>query len=416
MWFAPLVGVILAGRAGAQTVTMFPVPNASFGLTSIAAGPDGNLWYSSYGRIGRITTDGVATEFRLGSGTGVLNDLATGPDGNLWFTEAGVGKIGRITTDGTITEFLIPYPAHGIAAGPDGSLWFTGGQTGRIGRLTPAGAVTEFPLPESGSRGAYGIVAGPDGNLWFTEMGAVGHISTTGEIFEFPARAEYAIAVGADGNLWYTWISGVGRATPAGSIREFEVSGYDDLGSIAAGPDGNLWFTTDTNWIGRITPFGEFTQIPVSFAGGIPNDIVAGPDGNLWFTSNVASAVGRIQPLEEGSCIANVTTLCLSDGRFRVRTEWRAESRGTSGHGTAVPLTGDTGAFWFFGANSIEVIVKVLNGCLINGRSWVFAGGLTNVGVTLTVVDTQTGDTKTYENPAGTAFQPIQDTAAFPCP
>jgi hypothetical protein len=43
----------------------------------------------------------------------------------------------------------------------------------------------------------------------------------------------------------------------------------------------------------------------------------------------------------------------------------------------------------------------------------VFAGGLTNVDTTITVTDTQTGAVKTYRNPANTAFQPIQDTAAF---
>ena len=34
----------------------------------------------------------------------------------------------------------------------------------------------------------------------------------------------------------------------------------------------------------------------------------------------------------------------------------------------------------------------------------------------LTVTDTQTGAIRTYTNPQGTAFEPIQDTHAFPCP
>jgi hypothetical protein len=45
------------------------------------------------------------------------------------------------------------------------------------------------------------------------------------------------------------------------------------------------------------------------------------------------------------------------------------------------------------------------------------AGGLTDVNVILTVTDTQTGVIKTYTNPQGTPFQPIQDTDAFAtCP
>lgn len=34
--------------------------------------------------------------------------IAAGPDGNLWFTESNANKIGRITTDGIFTEYPIP--------------------------------------------------------------------------------------------------------------------------------------------------------------------------------------------------------------------------------------------------------------------------------------------------------------------
>ena len=81
-------------------------------------------------------------------------------------------------------------------------------------------------------------------------------------------------------------------------------------------------------------------------------------------------------------------------------------------------MTGDTGYFWFFSSNNVEMVVKTLNACgLPPGRFWVFAGGLTDVNVVMTVTDTQTGTVKTYTNPQGTAFQPIQDTSAFAtCP
>ena len=62
--------------------------------------------------------------------------------------------------------------------------------------------------------------------------------------------------------------------------------------------------------------------------------------------------------------------------------------------------------------------MKVLSGCTINNAYWVFAAGLTNVQVDLTVTDTTTGVVYTKQNPQGTAFVPIQDTSAFPasCP
>ena len=108
--------------------------------------------------------------------------------------------------------------------------------------------------------------------------------------------------------------------------------------------------------------------------------------------------------------------MCLADNRFAVSTTWRT-SDGNSGNGQAVRLTADTGYFTFFSASNVEAVVKVLNACGLNQKYWVFAGGLTNVNVVLTVRDTKTGTVKSYTNPQSTAFQPIQDTSAFAtCP
>ena len=104
--------------------------------------------------------------------------------------------------------------------------------------------------------------------------------------------------------------------------------------------------------------------------------------------------------------------LCLNDSRFSVTATWN-KSDGSHGQGNPVLLTGDTGYFWFFDPSNIEVTIKVLNGCGVNGDYWVFAAGLTNVGVTLNVTDTATGRSKTYTNPVNTAFVAIQDTGAF---
>jgi hypothetical protein len=99
-----------------------------------------------------------------------------------------------------------------------------------------------------------------------------------------------------------------------------------------------------------------------------------------------------------------------------VQADWTTPN-GQSGTGHAVPLSSDTGTFWFFNDANVEVVVKVLEGCATNNRYWVFAGGLTNVRVRLTVRDAQTNATKQYTNPQNTAFRPIQDTLAFAtCP
>jgi hypothetical protein len=114
-------------------------------------------------------------------------------------------------------------------------------------------------------------------------------------------------------------------------------------------------------------------------------------------------------------CVTSEAAACLGPGgRFRVTAAWTTAA-GDSGVGVLRPLTADTAAFWFFDEANLELVVKVLAACPVNAHHWVFAAGLTDVAVTLVVEDTATGARRTYVNPQRTAFQPIQDTAAFDC-
>jgi len=123
--------------------------------------------------------------------------------------------------------------------------------------------------------------------------------------------------------------------------------------------------------------------------------------------SNVASATTR------SACGSDPNALCLAN-RFSVTVTWET-SDGASGQGQPQALTSDTGYFWFFGSDNVELVTKIVNGCGVPGLSnfWFFAGGLTNQRVEITVRDTLAGLTTTYVNPLGQAFLPIQDTAAF---
>ena len=108
--------------------------------------------------------------------------------------------------------------------------------------------------------------------------------------------------------------------------------------------------------------------------------------------------------------------LLLHGGRFVLSATWR-DGQGNTGVAHPVALTSETGFFWFFDSGNVEVIAKVLDACASRGRWWVFLAGLTNVEVDLTVVDTRTGQRKTYRNPPGRAFPPVLDTSAFAaCP
>jgi len=432
-----VLALLAAGLAG-------PARGQASGPNDIVAGPDHNLWFteSIANRIGRITVNGDIGEFPIPSPGSGPSGIAAGPDGNLWFTESAAGRIGRISTAGVVTEFELPPASRNrgpadIVSGPDGNLWFTEARGGLIGRITTNGIIREFPAATFNSPG--GITSGPDGNLWFTDSygyGAnVARMTTAGVATEFSTSdfdysfAPIAITVGQDHSLWFvpSATGGVGRLSTSGAAADFAIPSPGNLRGITAG-SGVLWFTEGSaNKIGRISQSGDVTEFSIPSAGSGPAGIAAGADGNIWFTELQGNRIGRITPsgeitefmisTEQASCTTDAATLCLNGGRYQVRAEWDLPSQGASGHGNAVPLTGDTGTFWFFQSTSVEVIVKVLDGCAENGHAWVFAAGLTNVGVTLTVTDTQMNEARIYTNPADTAFQPIQDTAAFAtCP
>ena len=147
--------------------------------TGITSGPDGSLWFTERtgaGRIGRITTGGVVTEFPGAPAmtAGQPTAITTGPDGNLWFTEsANPGAIGKMSTTGVLTEFTGGALTHDgaptdIVAGDDGNLYFTENHApGELGRITPAGVITEFTTNLTNP--PLGITVGGDGNVWFTE-------------------------------------------------------------------------------------------------------------------------------------------------------------------------------------------------------------------------------------------------------
>jgi len=113
---------------------------------------------------------------------------------------------------------------------------------------------------------------------------------------------------------------------------------------------------------------------------------------------------GASAPADCGSTIG----LCLGGGRFRVEASWQQGAAG--GPAESVPLTSDSGYFWFFDRDNVELMVKVLDACGVNGRFWVFGGGLTDVGVALSVTDTWTGERIDYSSANGLPFSPILDT------
>ena len=108
----------------------------------------------------------------------------------------------------------------------------------------------------------------------------------------------------------------------------------------------------------------------------------------------------RVRPFRVGCGVDG--GFCVDGGRFQLSLTYSDPRRGLAGTARGVPLTDDSGYFWFFDSDNVEVVVKVLDGRATNGHYWVFYGGLTDVGFTLSVTDTATATTKRFEHAAGT--------------
>lgn len=184
---------------------------------------------------------------------------------------------------------------------------------------------------------------------------------------------------------------------------------------------GNQTGTTQSPLDARLSPLGVFggttpTHVPLEGSPVLDAGAACEPvdqRGAARPDDGVCDA-GAVE--QTSRCLTGGNILCLNGDRFRVEATWKVPNT-SQGNGQAVKLTSDTGYFWFFDPTNVELTLKVLDGCGVNGRYWVFVSGLTNVEVRMTVTDTATGKVKTYTNAAGRTFPTVLDTNAFAtCP
>ncbi len=119
--------------------------------------------------------------------------------------------------------------------------------------------------------------------------------------------------------------------------------------------------------------------------------------------------------LRLGACDPGPEALCLQHERFSVEVEWRPEVGAEPGPGRVVPAgADDAGMFRFFDGDNWEILIKVLNGCDVNGHWWVYGASTTTLGYLVRVTDTATGDVRKYRNEPGRSAAAITDARAFP--
>jgi streptogramin lyase len=216
------------------------------GLQGITAGPDGKLWFAAGTgpdaafdpAVGQITTHGAVKEFGTGIAPRSTPVDITEADGDLWFTEFFSGRIGRITPQGLVSEFqLLPETGQATFAGSGlfsiaadaGYLWVTDVNNDSVYRILPG----ECSTPRAGTPGGCDNVV--DIGLANNAAGVTG--------------APGSVVAGPDGDVWATYGSALVRMTPQGQSTFFPQANASGGGgalpssqSIGSGPFGTLWY------------------------------------------------------------------------------------------------------------------------------------------------------------------------------
>ena len=332
--------------------------------------------------------DAGSTWVRINAAETTGNQIAVDPQtpSTLYLASYSVGV--KKSVDGGITW---------SATGPD------------VEGFAPGVLVIAPSAPQTVFAGDFqtGLYKSTDGGATWAALG--GHLPS-------PFVSTLAVHPG-DADVIYAGVSdeGLYKSTDGGATWSFSGTGLPShlVEGIAIDPSqpSRLYATNSRKGIYRSTdggatwsPFDDGRLAELSI-----DQIVLDPvNPFLLYASSTGGGVLARADLQPDS------SLRLNGNRFLVKMSW-ATAPGISGLGQTQALTGDTGYAWFFQESNVEVLLKVLDGCGLNGRFWVFAAGLTDVRTDITVADTQTGAIRIYHNPPGQPFQPIQDTSALAC-
>ncbi len=338
-----------------------------------------------------------------------INAIATSPDGRHLYAVDGDfnGVLTTYARDGSSGMLQLAEISHqldgygtALAVSPEGRHVYVGTEDDRTGAIeilardASSGALT--PVASLPDHFANSIVFGPDGRTVYVtssensfpwrgalsvfareeDMGLLTLVDLVTASFFFPR----SVAVSPDDRQVY--------------LVDYELSVYArDAGS---GPLGLVEIETRPPGLGGVR---RAEAVAVS------------PDGRSVYVASGNSLYVLERPGD--GCQHDLSHLCLNGNRFRVDVEWR-DYQGLTGSGRVAPYNSDdSGLFWFFSEDNWEMLIKVLDGCGINDRYWVFAAATTDVEYRLQVTDTATGDTRSYFNPLGSAAPAFTDSDAF---
>jgi ELWxxDGT repeat protein len=353
----------------------------------------------------------------------------------LLLSRDGTGNVARIIDDGAtltlLTEFVAstPYATQspvvvggvayfGVQHPGASELWITDGSEAGTRKLADlAGTSTKRVLAATVLPASHFLLVG-DGSTTFlvvtdgtpegTEsLGAIAVTDPNGTsaAVTFEDRAYFSVnRTGVGLQLLRSDGSAASLAIVADLAPVVE---FAALPAIAATPWGlyfSGWSASSGFELRRIAP-GELAPrlvhdiAPGAWSSRLSDLTVLG--SRIYFTAEDGIHGRQIWTLDPlaGACVEAADAICLEDGRFRVEARWR-DFAGNQGVARPVRLSGDTGYFWFFDEENVELVLKVLDGTGTNGHHWVYYGALSNVEYNVTVTDAGTGAALRIQNPA----------------
>ena len=298
-------------------------------IGAIIAGPNNDLWSLEPGlnAIGQLdpSNSQVFPPVATGDKGGVPTSLAAGPDGNVWFTwqsnspNTSVGYVGIVTP---YSGVLLNMPLNGyggyptsITEGPDGTMWFT--DSNMIGQVycgTPGGQKLPVNFSNSGQctlklappikvSSAGWLLAGPDGNLWFTSGSSVTTMSTAGVVQTTYATGNPGyLGYGSDGNTWFSGgeIDWHGNAIDA--YTGLVPSPYA-AEQVISGPDANMWVVGEDTFgdgiVSVVTPCSacrtaQSATVMTIAAGGYPAGVASDGTDVYWTNDWGGGSIGTV--------------------------------------------------------------------------------------------------------------------------
>ena len=255
--FGDGVGLVRDGK-----VQRVPKPGRNVEPIGLAVDASGAAWLTDPSKIAvlRVTADGDVKSFPLGTPVARMARLAVAPDGAVWFAESTSYSITRLK-DGKLDrhEFKsLRGGPYGVAVGADGTVWATLQSGNQLLRIAPSGEMTEYDLPTP-SAAPTDVAVDTQGGVWVVEFSAnkIARFAD-GKFTEYPLPKDKAapsgITVTADGSVWF----GVLRGAALGRLRAGEMT-FHALPrpsarpySVAADPAGNVWYADISGYVGMV--------------------------------------------------------------------------------------------------------------------------------------------------------------------